>query len=164
MFGDFNDLIGKITIKRERNVFGTQLWSCSISKIANGKVVTTLQTSNTLSRNKFPNKNLNYLGFYIGRFSNKQTVSEIGINNIKVRRLNMKSDESTTSNVQIFDIGDHLQIDCENGLVMLNNTSLIHHLDIGSDFFSVPVGNSQVMFKSDDKEAIVICGIQDKFL
>lgn len=164
VFGDFNDLIGKVVIKREKNAFGKQLWTCSISKIVGGKIKTSIKTSNTLSSSKFPNKNLNYLGFYIGRYSNKRKVSEVGINNIKVRRLNMKSDESTTKNLQIFDIGDRLQIDCENGSVELNNISIMEHLDIGSDFFTVPVGESQISFKSDDKEAVVLCGIQDKFL
>lgn len=164
VFGDFNDFVGQVTIRRESNSSGVQMWSCSISKIENGKIVKTIKTSNNLSNSSFPKGNLNYLGFYIGKFGTNDEVSEVGITNIKVTRLNTKTDEVVNGNAQLFEAGDHLQIDFQNGTVILNNNSLMNQLDIASDFFTIPVGRSQVVFKSDDKNAAVSCAMQDRFI
>ena len=164
VYGEFNDFVGQVTIRRERNSAGTQMWSCSVRKIENGIVVKEMKTTNSLSNSGFLKTDLNYLGFYIGRFGNNLPVSEVGVTNVKVKRLNMKTDQSIKDNVQIFDAGDHLQIDFKNGLVTLNSKSIMEQIDIGSDFFTLPSGRSQFAVKTDDSNAIVSCAIQERYL
>lgn len=164
VYGEFNDFVGQVTIRRERNSAGTQMWSCSVRKIENGIVVKEMKTTNSLSNSGFLKTDLNYLGFYIGRFGNNLPVSEVGVTNVKVKRLNMKTDQSIKDNVEIFDAGDHLQIDFKNGLVTLNSKSIMEQIDIGSDFFTLPSGRSQFAVKTDDSNAIVSCAIQERYL
>ena len=164
VYGDFNDFVGQVTIRRERNSKGTHMWSCSVRNLKDGKVVKELKTTNSLSSSEFLKTDLNYLGFYIGRYGTNLAVSEVGITNIKVKRLNMKTDQITDNNLEIFDVGDHLQIDFQNGMVSLNSKPIMEHIDIGSDFFTVPSGRSQFATKTDDSKAVISCAIQERFL
>ena len=123
-----------------------------------------MATSNSLSNDAYPKGQLNYLGFYIGRYGTNSTMSVAGIKNIEVKRLNMKIDEVATGNTSIFDEGDHLQIDFNNGLVTLNQRPFLTNIDIGSEFFTIPTGTSQIITASDDEDAVVLCGIQEKFI
>lgn len=164
VFGDFNDFDGNVTIRREKNSSGKYFWSASINKIVNGSLVKCMATSNSLSNDAYPKGQLNYLGFYIGRYGTNSTMSVAGIKNIEVKRLNMKIDEVATGNTSIFDEGDHLQIDFNNGLVTLNQRPFLTNIDIGSEFFTIPTGTSQIITASDDEDAVVLCGIQEKFI
>ena len=164
VYGDWNDLIGKVTVRREKNSKGQYFWSASVSKYKDGKLIRTMSTSNSLSNSSYPNGALNYLGFYIGKYDKKNPVDLVAIDNIKVRQLNMKMDSKLETNPSLFKEGDHLQIDFDKGLVLLNEREFLTSLDIGSEFFTIPTGTSQMAFKSDDDEAKVLCGIQEKFL
>lgn len=164
VFGEWNDLVGKIVIRRERNSKGVDLWSATIYKYKDGRIVNSITTQNSLSSANYPKGALNYLGFYIGKFGSNRQVDLVGIDNIKVRRLNFKSDQKIDSNLEIFKPNDHLQIDFSNGLVKLNDQVFLTSIDIGSEFFSVNSGRSQIAIRTDDNEAKVICGIQEKFL
>lgn len=164
VFGDFNDFSGKLLIRRETNSRGQQLWTCSINKIVNGKITAKIETSNSISNSKFPTGKLSYLGFYIGKYGSNEAVSSVGVNNVKVKNLNYKIDQSISGNVVTFKKGDHLQINFETGLVTINDKLALTDLDIGSEFFAIPPGYSEVAWRTDDTAAKVICGFQDKFI
>lgn len=163
-WGSWNDFDGNVVIKREKNSAGKYLWNVAFNKMENGKVVRTLSTSNSLCSDTFSSNDLNYLGFYIGKFGANTTMTTAGIKNIQVRKLNTATDSISTSNTTIFEAGDHLQIDFNNGLVTLNSQPYLTHIDIGSEFFDIPSGRSQIAVATDDEEAVVLCGIQEKFL
>lgn len=164
VFGDWNDLVGKIVIRREKNTKGQFLWSATVYKYKDGKIVNTMSTKNSLNNSAYPKGSLNYLGFYVGKLSKVRQVDLVVIDNIKVRRLNMKTDQVVGSNLEIFKAKDHLQIDFSNGLVKLNDQVFLSSIDIGSEFFSIKSGLSSIAVRSDDKEARVICGIQERFI
>lgn len=164
VFGDFNDFEGKVIIKRETNSKGQQLWKCSINKVVNGKVVAKIETNNSITNSAYPKGKLAYLGFYISRYDSKEPVSIIGVKNIIVRNLNYKTDEAISGNIEIFKPGDHMQIDFSTGLVTINDLPALTHVDIGSEFFSVPPGYSEIAYRSDDSNAAVICGFKDRFI
>lgn len=164
VFGDWNDLYGKMVVRREKGANGEYLWSANIYKYKNGQIVNAMSTSNSMSNSAFPKGDLNYLGFYIGKLSGKREVDIVAIENVKVRQLNYKKLQVDDSNFEIFKKKDHLQIDFSNGLVKLNNQIFLTSVDIGSEFFEIPTGKSQIAIKSDDTEAKVICGIQERFL
>ena len=164
VFGEWNDLYGKIVIRRESNGKGTYLWSASVYRYKDGRIVNTMSTKNSLSSAYYPKGALNYLGFYIGKLYGKRQVDLIAVNNVKVRKLNFKTDQSVSGNLEIFKAKDHLQIDFSNGLVKLNDQVYLTSIDIGSEFFSVPSGRSQIAVRSDDTNASIVCGIQERFL
>lgn len=164
VFGDFNDFKGKLIVKRETNSQGQQLWTCSINKIENGKVVAKIETNNSISSIAYPTGKLAYLGFYIGRYDSKDCVDVIGVTNVTVRNLNYKTDSTIDGNVEIFKSGDHMQIDFETGLVTINDLPALTHIDIGSEFFDIPPGYSEIAYRSDDSSAVVACGFKDRFV
>lgn len=164
VFGDWNDLIGKIIITREKNSKGQYFWSAKVNKYVDGKLKKSMKTSNSLVNSKYPTGDLNYLGFYIAAYGKNYPVDLVTVDNIKVKKLNMKTDVSIDDNVQIFEDGDNLHIDFENGLVLLNDNDFMEQLDIGSEFFKVPVGNSQIICKSDDTTMNVTAGLQERFI
>ena len=164
VFGDWNDLIGKIVIRREKNSKGQYLWSATVYSYRNGSIVNTMSTQNSLNNSSYPSGSLNYLGFYIGKLGKIREVDLIAIDNIKVRRLNMKTDEVIDSSLEIFKAKDHLQIDFRNGLVKLNDQVFLTSIDIGSEFFDIKSGVSSIAIRSDDTDARVICGIQECYI
>ena len=164
VFGDFNDFTGKLLIKRETNSKGQQLWTCSINKIVNGKTTASIKTSNSISNSAYPTGDLSYLGFFIGRYGAYDAVTTAGVNNIKVKNLNYKSDQVITGNAITFKKGEHLQIDFATGDVTIDDKSALTDLDIGSEFFTIPPGYSEIAWRTDDAKASVVCGFQDKFI
>lgn len=163
-FGDFNDMDGRFSIKREINSKGEQLWTCSVSKIVQSKPIWTVNAKNTLSSPNYPKTELSYLGFYIGRYGSYPPTEIMGVSHILCKKVNFKTDEVFNGNVSIFKKDDHLQIDHQNGLVLLNDKPILNHIDIGSEFFSIPPGNSQVAWRSDDTNAKVVLGFRDRFI
>lgn len=164
VFGDWNDCDGKFVIRREKNQAGQYLWSASVYKYQNGQIVRTMSTSNSLSSSSYPKGALNYLGFFIGRFGGNRAVDVMAIKNIHVRKLNMKNDVSNELNESLFKKGDHLQVNFASGQVTINGLDCLTNLDIGSEFFSIPSGRSQVAIRTDDDTASVVAGIQEKYI
>ena len=164
VFGDWNDLDGKIIIRREKNSAGQYLWSATIYRYKNGAIQQTMSTSNNLINSAFPTGALNYLGFYIGKLGNNRPVDIAVIKNINIRKLNMKTDIGTSDNESLFKDKDHLQINFESGLVTLNDKEILTNVDIGSEFFKIPSGRSQIVVRTDDSSASIVAGIQEKFL
>lgn len=162
--GRWNDLEGKIIIRREKNSKGTYLWTFTINKYSSGRLVSSMSTQNSLSNDNYPKGTLNYLGFFIGGYGNSRIVDVMAVTNIHVKKLNMRTDTVVGSNISLFNPGDKLQIDFNKGQALLNGQDIVNQIDIGSVFFDVPVGNSRFIVRSDDNEMIACCGIQEKFI
>lgn len=164
VFGDYNDFNGQLIIRKEKSSTGKELWSCEVRKLVNGKFVRGMATSNSLTNSAYPKGDLNYIGVFIGQHGTKPPTSVMAVTNIKVRKLNMKTDQTTTDNLQIFENGDHMQIDFASGLVTLNDEPILSKIDIGSEFFTIPSGRSQFIFKTDAANTSAVCGFQDRFI
>ena len=164
LFGDWNDLDGQIVIKRTKNENGVYKWSFKLNRYKNGQIVKTLKTENDLSSSVYPNGKLSYLGFFLGRYGTYDAVDVMRIKNIRMRDLSPQNTISTDDNEEIFESGDILNIDFESGLTTLNNVECMNHIDIGTDFFDIPVGLSQIIIRTDDTSADISVGIQERFL
>lgn len=164
VFGDWNDLDGKVVIRRERNSKGQYMWSASVYRYKNGAIQRTMSTSNNITNSALPTGALNYLGFYIGKLGSNRQVDVAVIKNISVKRLNMKTDTVSSSNESLFKNKDHLQINFKSGLVTLNDVEILTNVDIGSEFFKIPSGRSQIVVRTDDSSASIVAGIQERFL
>ena len=163
VFGGWNDFKGNFIIKREKNAKGQYLWSGSINKIENGRIVKTMATANSLINSNYPTGKLSYLGIFVSRLGHYDPMAIAGVEKITVKKINMNKN-ITTQNVTLFRKGDHLQINNETGLVTLNDKPFLTHIDVGSEFFNVPSGRSQFAYKTDDTSASVCCGIQERYL
>ena len=163
-FGNWNDFVGKMIITRQKNSSNKYLWNMSMHKYVNGNLVRSLGTENYISNSEFPVGDLNYLGFYIGRRDNATPQSVVAVTNIEVKQLNLKTDDFIVGNMMNFNKNDNLRINFETGLVTLNGLSILPLIDIGSEFFKLPTGRSQIICRSDDRDVEVICGFQERFL
>ncbi|MDZ4993294.1 hypothetical protein GNF80_09995 [Clostridium perfringens] len=162
--GRFNDFEGKLIIKREKSEAGRYLWSATINKIKDGKIVASIGTDNYLCDSNFPTGQLNYIGFFMGQWGNHPPMSVIAITNIKCKKLNFKTDQEVIGNVTLFNPGDDLQIDFSTGDVILNGVDIKEKLDIGSNFFETPPGTSQIIVRSDDADMVVSSSIQERYI
>ncbi|WP_075841496.1 distal tail protein Dit [Clostridium perfringens] len=160
--GRFNDFEGKLIIRREKNEAGRYLWSASVNKIKDGQLVASLGTDNVLCDSKFPTGQLNYIGIFMGQWKGYPAMSVMGVTNIRVKKLNFKTDEEVVGNVTLFNPGDDLQIDFASGSVTINGVDYIERVDIGSNFFETPPGESQIIVRSDDEEMVVSSSIQER--
>jgi len=84
------------------------------------------------------------------------------VDHIRVKRLNPPS--RTETNLEIFGAGDVLDINFQAGTVYKNNIPFLTNIDIGSEFFSIPSGRSQIIVRSDDTSVEVTAGFQERFL
>lgn len=163
VFGEYNDCVGKFVIRRERAGNGTYLWSASFSKYENGNIVKRMETSNGFSSSAFPTGALNSFGIFIGRYGSEfEPVDVMVVDHIRVKRLNPPS--RTETNLEIFGAGDVLDINFQAGTVYKNNIPFLTNIDIGSEFFSIPSGRSQIIVRSDDTSVEVTAGFQERFL
>ena len=76
----------------------------------------------------------------------------------------MRTDSLVSNNESLFKKNDHLQINFESGVVTLNGIEILTNVDIGSEFFKIPSGRSQMIVRTDDTSASIVAGIQERFL
>lgn len=162
VFGDFNDCTGKFVIRRTRNHAGDYLWEGSFTKYVDGVAKFRIETPNAYSNGAYPKGDLNSLGIYIGKYGDKPAVDVMAVTHLRVLRLNPYPQVPT--NLEIFRANDKLEIDFLKGTVYKNGKSFLTNLDIGSEFFTIPTGTSQMIVRSDDASVDVVCGIQERFL
>lgn len=157
-FGKWNEFYGNIRIKRE-TINGKQQWYCEINKIVNGAVTATLKSSNLVADN-YPKGSLNHVVLYIGAYQDKPTV-DMTLTHLQIKSLNKIT---TQQNVNIFKSGDELIIDCKENKVLLNNEPYMQHVDIGSSFFNIPVGDTNYRIISDDNEITSSVTLTERWL
>ena len=159
-YGDWNEFTGWFTIER-KTVNGKQNWFAKVEKVdSSGKVVRTINTQ-TLCGN-YPTGNLNNIVIFIGGYNNEPTVDCMNVNEVYVTNL---SEPPQPKQVEpSFRAGDELVIDHKTQKVYKNGKPFMEKLDIGSQFFEVPVGRSQFVCRSDADEIDIISAIQSRWL
>lgn len=159
-YGDWNEFVGWFTIER-KTVNGQQKWFAKVEKVdSSGKVVETINTQ-TLAGN-YPTGNLNNIVIFIGGYNNEPTVDCMNINEVYVTNL---SDPPQPKQVSPkFKAGDELLIDHKKQKIYKNGKPFMEELDIGSQFFEVPVGRSQFICRSDAQAIDIISAIQPRWL
>lgn len=161
-FGTWNDLDGEWYIKRTKNSNGSYTWKVQLRRISNGNITQTKTfdfTHKTLGADK-----LAYIVLYIGaRETDKSKMSSMSINDLKIKTTDEITDPSI-SNIKYFDEGDILDIDFGNRKVYLNQSPANDLLDIGSSFFDIDTGDTQVKFVSDDNNIVIGATIREKWV
>lgn len=160
-YGDWNDFSGYFNVSRETNSKGQQVWKCSVEKLgSNGNVVKTIAT-NTLINSAYPKASLNHIVVNFLQYKDKKVVDIMSVNHIEVT--NLKPYVPNT-NRPIFWAGDELVINHDTHEVLLNGRNFLEELDIGSEFFSVPTGESEFIFASDDPNIDVTVALTKRYL
>lgn len=160
-FGDWNNFYGDFKLKRTRLSNGNYQWYTEVNKIKDGKVTNSIKT-NTLSSDKYPKGLLNHVVIWFGQHKDCVVVDTMGLTDIKVRRLNQLPNEPV--NQKIFKAGEEVIIDCSQHKVYSKDNDYMQHLDIGSEFFDVRDGVSEIRCISDDKSIDVEASIVEKWL
>ena len=161
-FGDWNEFVGWFTVRRRTNEQGKQQWWCQVEKLNSaGKVERSIQTA-TLINDKYPKGDLTNIVVWFGQYKSNIVVDVMNVNEIYVT--NIGNPPKQKENKPIFQKGDVVDIDFGTQEVYTRKGSLMQHLDIGSEFFACPVGESEMIVNSDDKNINVITSIQKKWL
>lgn len=143
-FGKWNEFYGNIKVRR-KTIGNKHQWYCEVNKIKDNQVITSIKTSELIS-DSYPKGSLNHLVLYIGAYKDKEPVA-MTLTHVSVNQLNTVAPEV---NQKIFKNGDVLVIDCSSNMVYLNSEPYMQHLDIGSQFFELNSGNSDIRIFSDD--------------
>lgn len=158
-YGDWNEFTGWFTLERVTEN-GKQKWYAKVEKLDDKGTVFKKMESKRVSGN-YPTGDLNNIVVFIGGYKSNELVDYMNVHHIKVT--NLKNVKPTTIK-PIFAKGDELLIDFTNRKIYKNGRFFMSELDIGSQFFSCPVGESEIEFKSDDKEINVMASLRKKWI
>lgn len=136
--GSWNGFEGQLYIERVRDV-----WYAFVNKYG-GKFISSAKVKDTTNSNL----DLSYIVIYMGAPS-ADKMSCMSINEIKVKSATTVYPEE--QNIQRFEVGDMLQIDCGVPCVKLNGVERNDLVDIGSRFFDLDVGQNDIKITSDSK-------------
>ena len=149
--GNWNDFEGELYIERKDDV-----WRAYIYKY-NGKTIESSYVKDSTNGNE----KLSYLVIYIGT-ANAEKPSGMAVNEIQVKSLGVV--EPAKHNIQQFDVGDVIEIDCGVPTVKLNGTEANNLVDIGSQFFDLDVGETAIKVASDDNNMTFGVIFNEKYL
>lgn len=159
-YGDWNDMWCKFTVTR-RKVNGKYVWASNIQRIDNGVVTKTMSVSNK-SDTSFPTGQLSYLVLYIGTSGDMSKCCDMALTDVIAYKYNTPS--STSQKATYFQQGDILDIDFDNRQVYINEQPANYLLDIGSRFFDIDTGITDVKINSDDGSAVSSLVIREKWV
>ena len=166
-FGNWNDYQGTFKIRRKKLDNGKYRWWASINRTKDGlNVSQEINMGPGVVNDTLPLGNLNNLVFYIAGYSSYPNVTDATVNHIVVKDIsneNIIENSNDEYNVELFNPGDRLEIDCENGEVKLNGENALQYLDIGSLFFTLKPGDNQLAIITDDKDSDILIGFKERF-
>ncbi len=158
--GRWNNFEGKLIVKKFKNDAGQWLCDATLNKVRNGKIVQSLTAKNWITTDGSHGE-LAYVGVFIGGLKDNKPVSSLAITHIKVKDLNPYV---PNVNFTVFKAGDNLRVDFAEGTVTCNGIDYLDKLDIGSNFFDIPQGKTQIIVRSDDKNADVLVGTRELYI
>ena len=159
-YGDWNEFNGWFTIKRTTDNRGKQTWQCLVEKLKDdgtvGKNIPYKKTTTT----QFPTGELASIVLWIGQWKAEPVVTTMQCSHIQVKNLKNVQEKR----IPIFEKGDELVIDNETQKIYLNGSLFMNELDIGSEFFSSPVGESQFKCITDGGNLNIGTSIKKRWL
>lgn len=148
-YGDWNEFWGTWTVTRKK-VDGKYVWNIQVQK-RDGTTVLKTQRTSDLSSKDYPTNPLSYVVIYMGTNDTLEKSSNLAVTHVEVHELNTK-ESLENKNITYFKDGDILDIDCENHRCYLNNEPCDNLVDIGSRYFELPTGESNIsVYSNDDK-------------
>ena len=159
---DWNDFDGTFILKREK-INGQYEWNVSVNKLDEDRKLVKTQKTNNIRYTDLPTNKLSYLAFYLGTMaSNTNKLSGVGLSDVSVYNLNLQSD--VEEDIIYFHEGDVLDLDFATGNAYLNEINCNNLVDIGSSYFTLDPGETEIVFNSDDTTPSISVVLQEKWL
>lgn len=160
-YGDWNEFKGWFIVQRTSDKRGKQTWELKIQKVNDeGNVVKTLATKK-ISTGTYPTGELSNIVVWFGQWKDTEVVKTSMLRHVTVKDL---APTTATKKPYVFEAGDELEIDFQKQKVYLNGSLFMQELDIGSEFFSCPAGESEFRFLSDDSDVEVEASILKRWI
>lgn len=161
-YGDWNEFNGKFTVER-RTKNKKQYWNIKVEKMSDSGIVTKeIGYTNLQDNTKYPTGALANIVIWFGKYKDEIPVDTQNICSIKVT--DVETTPPVIANEPIFKEGDELVVDFEEQGVYLNGVNALDQLDIGSEFFSLPAGYSQVTCRTDTEKMTVFGEYRERWL
>jgi predicted phage tail component-like protein len=156
--GTYNDFFGQFVISRKGNK-----WYAKFVKISQGKEIksTLWDDSETDKGGKYPTGDLAYIVIYIAQYKNNPVVRKCAITDLQVIKHNL---DTTYDIPKIIQAGQVLEIDCAESSVYIDGNLFMNDLDIGSEFFGIESGKTEVIYASSDNAVSVTATYTERFL
>lgn len=160
-YGDWNDTDCIFTLIRKK-VNNQYVWECTVQKTKGGTISKT-QTTKNIRYTDLPTAELSYLALYIGTKASSMNKASAGnMSDLQVFALNPESEEE--QDILYFKEGDIIDLDFENGNCYLNEELRNDLVDIGSTYFTIQPGETQLSINSDDSSAVMTLALREKWL
>lgn len=144
--GNYNDFEGQLTLQRIGST-----WYAEVKRTDMGKYTYTQSKTYYDTSHKYSQTPVAYVVVNLLSFGTNQAMASIEVDALQVIQHNTV--DATQNNQTIFHAGDELVVDCTNSSVTLNGDLIMDKLDIGSTFFPVPPGTTEVKVLTDDTGA-----------
>lgn len=136
--GKWNDFYGKVIIRKSGNQFYFEL-----QKIVNNVVTEKATKTYYDTSNAYGNKKAKSINIWFGKYSSHPALTGFSVNDVKFRKDYVTNWKELPN---LFGAGDKLIIDCEASQVYLNESLFMDVVDIGSTFFEVDEGETEIQF------------------
>lgn len=154
--GIYNNFQGQLTLQR----IGTT-WYAEVKRTDSGSNTYTSSATYYDVNNKYSTSPLAYVVINLLAYDTNNPITALEVDSLQVIQNNTVDD---THNETLFQSGDELVVDCTNSSVWLNGDLIMDKLDIGSTFFPIQPGTSEVKVLTDDTSATHSCTYTPRFL
>lgn len=155
--GNYNDFYGQLSLQR----VGTS-WFAHVARLDRGLKACYQYKSFYDVTNKYSQAPLAYIVIHFGQLDTYTPCQIMEVTNVAVFQNN--TIDPSTHNQTIFQAGDELEVDHTDSSVRLNGNLLMNQLDIGSEFFSIDSGTTEVKVLTDDTGATHSAIFTEKFI
>lgn len=156
--GKWNNFVGKIIIRKTGSLF-----SFDLQKIESGKITQRVTKMFYDMSGIYTNVNAKTVQVWFGKYSSYPQMGTNRVDTITFRKDNIGTWKDLPN---LFGSGDKLIIDCDASQVYLNGALFMDVVDIGSTFFDLIEGQTEVQFlhSSFGTTPTVTATITNKFL
>lgn len=156
--GDYNDFYGELILSRVGNK-----WYAEVSRIEwdEWKKYKTIRRTYYDVAGKFTTAPLAYLVIHFAQWDTVPPVGIMKVTDVKV----LKHNTDTVIEIpEIFQPGDELEVNLTDSSVWLNGDLFMQEVDVGSTFFPIYEGQTEVKVNTDDPGATFEASFFERFL
>lgn len=155
--GDYNDMYGELTLQR----IGTT-WYAEVCRITpSGSKYKIIKKTFYDKNNTFSQLPLSYVVLHFAQYDVNAVVQKMRVTDVKIFKNNTDQVIDVPS---LFTAGDELVVDLNESTVTLNGELFMNNVDVGSTFFPIPRGTTQVKVNTNDGSATFQADYTERFL
>ena len=156
--GSWNDFFGEFTLERKGKT-----WYAEISRMdGNFKKKKTIKKTFVDHSGKYPKDPVAYVVISFLQYETAEVTAKMIVTHIDVKKHNAVNPDTQTP--AIFHDGDVLEVNLEESTVHLNGDLFMNEVDIGSTFFAIEEGLTEVLVSSDDAQATHSADFFERFI